>query len=664
MWLERLYSRDFDLPCHAVPLLTITSTSFPFKRSDLPRFIYSPCTGCALTELHDLAGGFACCCALSGRETVGSRLSPLVTLRKRLLPLDIRPWEPGKRRRRQSPLECTDGSRAELRGTWKSMNLGRSFERVGVCFFLLFILAGPSVWGQTGNVGESDAPTTSSRSDNACGLAGTVVNSETGAPIQRAAVSLAENGQTNRSALTDAAGHFEFDGLAEGAGFVSIMKPGFLDGRTLPGGVAAGVAVQIHRDAPAIVLRMLPAGAIVGRVTTRDEQPLEDFGVRVIAKRTIEGQSVTSIGQFRGQTNDDGEFRISGLPPGKYYVFVEQSQNTTLGQRGVENPREQTYAQTFYPGVSDLGNAVALELAAGRELEANFRLTAEPLYQVGGTANAQVEPVPMLQFERKAGEDFDFTESVSVENGRFQAKLLAGSYTVTSIGGDSRRLTTPGPTVVISSDTPDVHILMSAMPSIPVQVQAEHAGGSTEQGVPRQDGALAMYLQLVPRSIFRSRKYWRTDQAIESVDPGVYGVEITTLNKWRVKSVRSGGVDLLGDDLTVSEGAQPPAIEVTLRDDAASIAGTVTQGNTLVSATVLLVQQHSARNLVKTMPVITGKFDFEGVSPGEYMILALDEADEIEYRNPEILDTYLPTATHIDVLPHSVTNINLALVGR
>lgn len=116
----------------------------------------------------------------------------------------------------------------------------------------------------------------------------------------------------------------------------------------------------------------------------------------------------------------------------------------------------------------------------------------------------------------------------------------------------------------------------------------------------------------------------------------------------------------------MAEGGQPPPIEVTLRDDAASVSGTVVQANDLAPATVLLVQPHGHRNLVKTLPAGDGKFDFQGVAPGDYQLLALDQADQLEYANPEILNAYLSKAIHINVQAHGTANLNLVVspVGR
>ena len=118
---------------------------------------------------------------------------------------------------------------------------------------------------------------------------------------------------------------------------------------------------------------------------------------------------------------------------------------------------------------------------------------------------------------------------------------------------------------------------------------------------------------------------------------------------------------MLSEDLTVMDGAQPQAIEVTLRDDAASVRGTVTPADDMAPAIVLLIQPRGTRNLVKVGGAVQGKFEIDGVAPGDYLLLAVDGVDRLEYENPEVLNPYLSKAEHISLQPHGMANVNLSL---
>jgi hypothetical protein len=525
---------------------------------------------------------------------------------------------------------------------------------------VMLTLCGPAQRGYAQGADVPD-PAVSSKPDvGEYSVAGAVVNSLTGEPIRRAAVEI--SGQADRATLTDNSGHFEFDGLAEGNVSLGVTKPGFFNEQTTPYG---RITLRAGPDASPVVLRMAPAGAIVGLVTSRDGEPLEGFHVRAITRWNAGGRQRWLDRQFQAMTDENGAFRIANLPAATYYIALDQSQETTLSQPGIPNAREQGYARVFYPGVSELATAAPVELHAGQQVETNFALTAEPIYKVSGVVSGHEDLPSGLDFARQAGEGYDFSQSASTQDGKFQIKLPAGSYRVRGAIRDGVLLTPPGSSVVISSDSPDLRVVSAPAPSIQVAVRTELGGGVIEQAdTSASHGVPGMSLQLVSntRSLNPSDSWWRPQSGeIPNVEPGVYKVEVGTMGEWWAKSVQCGNIDLLSDDLTVTAGVQPPPIEVTLRDDAATVSGVIVLAEQEEPATVLLVQPHGPRNVVKATTATQGKFQFQGVAPGDYAVLAFDGIDKLEYGNPEVLNPYLSKAAHISLQPHGTASVNLTL---
>jgi len=545
------------------------------------------------------------------------------------------------------------------------MNLDQFYCRqLGICsvgLILTLVFVGLAQPGYAQGTGGSDPAESPKQEDRKYTLAGTVVNSETGEVIRRAAVVISGNG--SGATLTDSSGHFEFPGLAEGRIFVSVAKPGFFNEQATPSG---RITVQVSPETPPVVLKMVPAGVVVGRVTTRDGDPIDGVLVRVIAKQNMEGRPVWFDRQNQTLTDENGDFRVANLPASTYYVAVDQSQETALSQPGIPNGREQSYPRVFYPGVSEFSAAALLELRAGQEVRANFTLTAEPVYQVSGVVNGYKDLPSGLVFTRQAGEGVDFTQNVPVEDGKFQAKLLAGSYSIRGSTTNGTLMSTGGSNTVIRFDSPHVHIVLAPAPSIPVAVRTESIGGGIEHADNLGSQSMpVMTLRLVPSepSLFHTGAWWRPQSGdIQNVEPGVYNVEINTVSPWRVKSVQCGNVDLLHDDLTVAAGARSSSIDVVLRDDAATVSGMVAQIEPWQQATVLLVQPHGSRNLVKAVITTEGRFQFEGIAPGDYALLAFNNADQLEYTNFDVLNSYLPAASHITVQPRGATSFNLTLL--
>jgi hypothetical protein len=498
-----------------------------------------------------------------------------------------------------------------------------------------------------------------SRTDgNSYSLSGTVINAITGEPVRRAAVQV--SGQNGSVTLTDAGGHFVVEGLAEGNVFLKAMKAGFYDdeeSHTAP--------ARVGKDAPAVVLKLTPWAVISGRVTTKDEQPLEGFQIRILAERNVGGRLIWIDQPNQTQTNEDGEFRVVGLQAGTYYVAVDQSTGTTLSQKGVPNAREQTYPKVFYPGVSDLASATPIEIAPGQDAEANFTLSPELMYQVTGTLSGPSNEVTGLTFSRKAGDDSDFTQTAALQDGKFQVKVPAGAYSVGGTVSGGVELTTPGAAVVIRSDEADLHVPLHAATTIPVEIEKEQGAGGSERKAPIQGIIPGLILQLVPLSQSRrGTNFWRGQAGgIPNVAPGTYRLEINTNGEWWVKSAQSGSVDLLSDDLTLREGEQPEPIEVTLRDGAGMVSGTISPAGNPDRVLVLLVQPYGTRNIIHAARAMQGNFAIPGIPPGDYAIVALDGGDQLEYADPEILNPYLSDAEHVTVRPRATVGVNLGLTS-
>ncbi|MGH9521591.1 MAG: hypothetical protein ACRD3E_03550, partial [Terriglobales bacterium] len=106
-----------------------------------------------------------------------------------------------------------------------------------------------------------------------------------------------------------------------------------------------------------------------------------------------------------------------------------------------------------------------------------------------------------------------------------------------------------------------------------------------------------------------------------------------------VKSAMYGNTDLLHDDLVISSGGDQQPIEVVLRDDAASLAGTTDCGNT--QCWVLLIADGNAAVPPRQLFVSPlGTFQASGLPPGSYHVYAFDRVDGIEYANPEAMKAY------------------------
>lgn len=140
---------------------------------------------------------------------------------------------------------------------------------------------------------------------------------------------------------TDANGHFQFTGLPAGCGF-GADGPGIM-----PGWVAAPAA-----DANGMVrVQVWPQAIIAGKLLDETGWPVRGT-LKLTRHPAIEGVPVAITA-----TNDLGEYRFAGLPPGRYYIYVSQAGASYSG--GVLTPG-------WYRS-NDADSATPIDLAVGQQ---------------------------------------------------------------------------------------------------------------------------------------------------------------------------------------------------------------------------------------------------------------------------------------------------------
>src|SRR5579883_2489744 len=192
----------------------------------------------------------------------------------------------------------------------------------------------------------------SARQETTYSLSGTVVNSVTGEPIGHALVQLNADApatpvSTKRqvivlegpvkagqsSTLTDSEGHFKFDGLQQMRASVSARKPGFFSSDQLLEGPAPE-NVEIGQNSDPVLIKLIPEGLITGRVTNANGAPIEGVTIHIGRLEKVQGREQLQEAHQSVTTNDEGEFRVAGLPPGAYYVSAHPNWNHDQAQTG------------------------------------------------------------------------------------------------------------------------------------------------------------------------------------------------------------------------------------------------------------------------------------------------------------------------------------------
>jgi hypothetical protein len=192
-------------------------------------------------------------------------------------------------------------------------------------------------------------------------IRGRVVADISGDPLPNARVEINPGAEHARVALTDGEGHFVFVPERPGRYSLSAAKSGY-----------ARAQVSALRGTQDVEIRLPRGAAISGRV-------LDESGDAVsLVRVTAEVQTPTGLMAARpggvpialstvatAETDDRGEFRLSGLSAGAVAVGVTVAPDITIILTGAVRPAGMT--KIYYPGVSSVFEARFVTVRPGDE---------------------------------------------------------------------------------------------------------------------------------------------------------------------------------------------------------------------------------------------------------------------------------------------------------
>jgi len=498
---------------------------------------------------------------------------------------------------------------------------------------------------------------------------GMVINSATRAPVQAALVHI--QGRARTAVLTGPDGKFHFEGVSQSQVAITARKPGFFSELELAQGVRPNQTVHVGPNTPPVVVKLIPEGVIYGRVTDSDGDPIENLPIKLVHAAMVNGQKTWQV--FKpAQTNDEGEFRLFGLQPGTYYLKAGPSPKARPRADGNSETEQEGYPAAFYGG-PDVDSAAPITIGAGQQVRADISLKTEVFYPVSGTIAGVSRGVPVnVQFFGQDGEALPSEVRTVPEAGTFVGSLPVGSYVIKAYaqGGDvppafASRL------VNVNGELAGVKLALAPTATIPVAVRLvptrESYPGSSRRDVQPVNVVLVNKERVLGnRSQAASVEGPRENrsQIIRNLEPGTYTAQIRPNGPWYVESARCGETNLLTDNLTVQSGGLGQPVEIVLRDDAATLNGTVSFDGHPAEGVVLLIPESSPLSAVALATDATGHFQKGELPPGKYRAFALDRADDLEYTNPEAMRSFSSGARSVRLSPNGEATVNLELQKR
>jgi hypothetical protein len=160
--------------------------------------------------------------------------------------------------------------------------------------------------------------------------------------------------------------------------------------------------------------------------------------------------------------------------------------------------------------------------------------------------------------------------------------------------------------------------------------------------------------------------------AIRGLEPGEYRLIARPPPPWYLASAVCGALDLRRDPMTIAGSAAGCTIHAVLRNDSATLNWSVNAKSQGSSGKQIFVYALPLDNFIQSMNMASaqeqGSGDvqegsLEGLAPGRYLVMALDHAVELPYREPDLMQRYLSEGKEITLTAKAKSEVQLDVVA-
>ena len=523
----------------------------------------------------------------------------------------------------------------------------------------------------------SQAP--GAKTENLFSLDGKVTNSQTGEPLRKAYVLLKPmNGNLQvMSQSTDSQGQFRFNGIRPGSYRVQAIHNGFVGPENLPNGNGQSSVLRFDQQSiTGLVIQMVPAAVFTGHVVDEDGDPMAK--VRVQCLRFFYHQGKRRLILVDGTSTDDrGQYRISGLEPGRYYLTASYNDPwRTAFAPAQDSDTSQGYAPAFYPGVLDSSQATELIAGAGEERDlGDFRLMPMRLVSVTGRVS---HPAGMAAL---AGVTVSMIPQIGGAFGlstRPQAQVAAdGSFRISGVAPGSYTIMAQDGATMTARQVVEVGVNGLDGVSLALSAGIRLAGRVRVEGSADSKAVSGMRIFLIPQDDVvlpnSGRGVVGADGRFElnNVSENDYLLQVDGLpHEFYIKSARLAEQDATLKPLSIRSGYAGATLELLLSPYGGHLAGTVMDDShqPVPGATVVLVPDAEKRSIPQLYKVAEtdqdGRYDLRGVPPGGYKAFAWNNIEDGAYEDPAVLAPFESMGKTVNVEEKSQNNLDLNVLAK
>ena len=297
-------------------------------------------------------------------------------------------------------------------------------------------------------------------------IRGRVTSAESGTPVRRAQVRISGTDIAPKTAMTDAQGRFEFGDLPAGRFKLSSTKSGYVTvqyGQTRPFESGRSIELADKQSLDKADISMPRGSVITGRIVDEFGEPVADANVTAMRQQWLNGRRRLMPSGRNAQTNDLGQYRIYGLPPGDYYVSatLRNMDVMAMDMMGPMSPGgaiagptasapSSGYAPTYFPGTPSAADAQRISVAIGSEAQgADFALSAVRMARISGLVlNSEGRPVESAMVTPMSGRGL---EGIPMFAGGARTNR-EGAFTLMSVAPGDYILQVRSVTIMTSGD--------------------------------------------------------------------------------------------------------------------------------------------------------------------------------------------------------------------
>lgn len=471
-------------------------------------------------------------------------------------------------------------------------------------------------------------------SEQTGGVTGMVRDSVSHQPVKKAMVSVngiavagPQRNQGPQSATTDATGTFSIDNLSPGTYRLVVQHQNYPQARFVA--VQKRVEVKAGEKAGPVEVELLPPASVSGRFFDEDGDPLIGCSAQLHpAKNPDQGV------QMQGATgsNEDGDYRLYGVAPGKYILSAQCSGRIFQPHpfSSAPEPRPSlAYPTQYYPLVSDVKSAQAIELTPGSEKAGiNFRMRPSAVTQIHGTLSPSGADwrgrtdlaLQLLPLDQDGANRFGLSSRIDPAKGTFDfQQVFPGSYMLMVFSNWNAEKGVGAAQRIEVKETP-IDTTIELRPAVDISGTVEIETTGANKLSPSQ-----IQLQLTP--VYQVGLGFRPTQVgddgrftLKSVIPAQWLLFLNGPSAF-VKSARMGSDDVTHAPIDLSSGAAGP-LRIVMSTNTATIRGSAPAGQTII---VQNIDPDARFRVGRGVQVDqSGQYKMEGLAPGKYRVILSD----------------------------------------